>query len=238
MNRIAIIIPCYNEEKRLNKQQIIDLVAETNVQLFLANDGSTDNTLQILEQLEIEEPKRIKVLNFEKNSGKAGVIYNSMNQLVHDKSFDFIGYFDADFSTPIDEIKRMIDELNQNARYSFIFGSRIKLLNSKINRKIYRHYIGRIVVTIINFKFKLSIYDTQCGAKIFSKKLIEEAFKQPFHTSWLFDVEVFIRLKQKDLLFDGKEFPLNQWTDIEGSKLSYKHAFKIFKEISLLYKKY
>lgn len=237
MSRIAIIIPCYNEEKRLNKQQIINLLTETDVQLFLANDGSKDNTLNIIKGIAIEYPERIQVLNFEKNSGKAGVIYKSVNQLSQVGGYDFIGYFDADFSTPVAEVKRMLDELN-SYKYDFIFGSRIKLLNSKIKRKIYRHYIGRIVVTIINFKFKLSIYDTQCGAKIFSNKLIENAFNKPFYTSWLFDVEVFIRLRHKNLLLNGKEFPLHEWTDVEGSKLSYKHIFKIFKEISLLYKKY
>ena len=179
MSRIAIIIPCYNEEKRLDKQQILNLIAETDVQLFLANDGSTDNTLQIINEIAKEYSNRTQVLNFEKNSGKAGVIYKSINKLSEDGSYDFIGYFDADFSTPVVEVKRMLDELN-SYKYDFIFGSRIKLLNSKIKRKIYRHYIGRIVVTIINFKFKLSIYDTQCGAKIFSNKLIENAFNKPF----------------------------------------------------------
>lgn len=237
MNRIAIIIPCYNEEKRLNKHLILNLIAETDVQLFLTNDGSTDNTLQIINEIAKEFSDRIHVLNFEKNSGKAGVIYKSVNQISKDNGYDFIGYFDADFSTPVAEVKRMLDELN-SYKYDFIFGSRIKLLNSKIKRKIYRHYIGRIVVTIINFKFKLSIYDTQCGAKIFSNKLIENAFNKPFYTSWLFDVEVFIRLKQQQLLTQGKEFPLTEWTDVEGSKLKPTHAFKIFKEIALLYQKY
>ena len=120
MSRIAIIIPCYNEEKRLDKQQILNLIAETDVQLFLANDGSTDNTLQIINEIAKEYSNRTQVLNFEKNSGKAGVIYKSINKLSEDGSYDFIGYFDADFSTPVVEVKRMLDELN-SYKYDFIF---------------------------------------------------------------------------------------------------------------------
>ena len=235
--KIAIIIPCYNEEQRLDKQKILDLSEINNITLFLANDGSKDKTAKILKSISSENTEKIKVFDYKKNSGKAGVIYKTVNQILTFNEFDYIGYFDADFSTPLSEISRMIEELKAK-KYAFIFGSRVKLLNSKIQRKIYRHYIGRIIITIINFKFNLSIYDTQCGAKIFSKELIQEAFQKPFFTSWLFDVEVFIRLRKKEMLANGKEFPLTEWTDVEGSKLSWKHVFKIFKEILLLYRKY
>lgn len=237
MNKIAIIIPCYNEEKRLNKQKILELSREQDVTVFLANDGSTDSTLRILEAIALENPKKISVLHFEKNSGKAGVIFKAVNQVLTQEKYDYIGYFDADFSTPLKELIRMISEL-KNSNFEFIFGSRVKLLNSKINRKISRHYIGRIIITLINIKFKLAIYDTQCGAKIFSKKMIKSAFNTPFYTSWLFDVEVFIRLREKKLLINGKEFPLQEWIDVEGSKLSWKHGIKIFREIFKLYKNY
>ncbi len=237
MNKIAIIIPCYNEEKRLNKQKILELSGEQDVTVFLANDGSTDSTLRILEAIALENPKKISVLHFEKNLGKAGVIFKAINQVLMQEKYDYIGYFDADFSTPLQELFRMISEL-KNSNFEFIFGSRVKLLNSKINRKISRHYIGRIIITLINVKFKLAIYDTQCGAKIFSKKMVESAFNVPFYTSWLFDVEVFIRLRKKKLLVNGKEFPLHEWIDVEGSKLNWKHGIKIFREIFKLYKSY
>lgn len=237
MKKTAIIIPCYNEAKRLNKQKILALSSEDNLTVYLANDGSTDNTLQIIESIAAINSENVIVLNYTQNVGKAGVIFKSANQILKLHQFDYIGYFDADFSTPASELQKMMKALN-TTNFSFIFGSRVKLLNTKINRKIYRHYIGRIIITLINFKFKLSVYDTQCGAKIFSKEVLTEAFSKPFYTSWLFDVEVFIRLQNKNLLKNGKEFPLNEWTDVEGSKLNWKHFFKIFKEVSLLYKKY
>lgn len=233
----AIIIPCYNEEKRINKQNIEKLLVATTATLFLANDGSIDNTLAVLEDITTLNPERIKILHFSKNEGKAMVIYKSVNKIITDDNYDYIGYFDADFSTPAIELKKMIAYIESH-NINSIFGSRVQLLNSKIERKIYRHYIGRIIITLLNIKFKLAIYDTQCGAKIFSKKAIKQIFTTPFYTSWLFDVEIFLRLREKKLLLNAKEFPLSKWTDVAGSNLRWIDGFKIMKEIITIYKKY
>lgn len=237
MNKIAIIIPCYNEEKRLNQSHVFDLLNKTDVDVFFANDGSKDKTIKVLTKIEKENIDRVKILNYVKNEGKANTIYKSINHINELEKYDYIGYFDADFSTPVSEMIRILHYTTTN-KPTLIFGSRIKLLNSSINRKWQRHIIGRVVITILNFRFKLGIYDTQCGAKLVSKKIIPIAFSSPFVTSWLFDVEMFIRLKKQNLLEDAKEFPLLEWKDVEGSKLGWKSAFKILKEMSLLNKKY
>ena len=237
MQKIAIIIPCYNEEKRILKSNIDYLIENTNATLFFANDGSTDTTVLVIENILNDSNGRCYLINFKNNEGKANTIYKAINQINNDNEFDFIGYFDADFSTPPQEIKRLLGEV-QESNYEFLFGSRILLLNSKIKRKWYRHFIGRIIITIINLKFRLGVYDTQCGAKLFSKGLISQVFNKPFKTSWLFDVEIFIRLKKLNLLATGKEIPVYEWKDIDGSKLGFKTGFKILKELYLLNKNY
>lgn len=237
MQKIAIIIPCYNEEKRLNHIEIEYLFSKTESDVFFANDGSTDNTVAVIQSIIKEHPNRCFLLDFKQNSGKANTIFKSVNQVNLEKKYDFIGYFDADFSTPASEIIRLINELS-NHSCEFLFGSRILLLNSGIKRKYYRHIIGRAIITLVNLKFKLGIYDTQCGAKLFSKTIIPNAFNKPFYTSWLFDVEIFIRLQKRNLLKQGIETPVFCWKDIEGSKLGWKTGFKILKELYILIKKY
>lgn len=235
--KIAIIIPCYNEEKRLKIQSLNLLLEETEADIFLANDGSSDGTLNIITQFSGENPGRCFVIDFSKNQGKANTIYKSVNEVIAMEKYEYVGYFDADFSTPVSEMKRMIASLNWET-YSFLIGSRVLLLNTKIKRKWKRHIIGRSIVTFINLKFNLGIYDTQCGAKFFSIALARECFDKPFNTSWLFDIEIFIRLKKKNLLYCGKEFPLKEWYDIDGSKLSWKTSFKILNELYRLFKTY
>jgi len=237
MQKIAIIIPCYNEEKRLDESSLLKVINDSLVTLYLANDGSKDKTLEIITDFSNKNAERCFVLNYAENSGKANTIYKSVNEVLALNRYDYIGYFDADFSTPPEEVLRLIQEVDIR-KCGFLIGSRILLLNSGINRKYHRHIIGRVILTLINFKFKLGVYDTQCGAKIFSKNIIPNAFNKPFYTSWLFDVEIFIRLKKLDLLKFGAEIPIYNWRDVDGSKLGFKTGFKILKEMYLLVKKY
>lgn len=237
MQNIAIIIPCYNEEKRLHESNIKYLVENTDASIYFANDGSTDGTIKLLNQLADKYAGRCFVLDYKQNSGKANTIFKSINEVMAMDTYSHIGYFDADFSTPPEEIKRLLEE-TLSTDVAFLLASRVKLLNSGIKRKTSRHYIGRTIITLINIKFNLGIYDTQCGAKVFSKDIIPYGFATPFKTSWLFDIEVFIRLRSHGLLVNGKEMPVANWVDVEGSKLSWKSAFKILNELVLLHKNY
>lgn len=236
MYKIAIIIPCYNEEKRLMLEHVKAITEHSDIQLFFANDGSTDKTREVIDDI-CKKTKNCEAIHFEINEGKSITIYKAIQLLNAQNHFDYIGYFDADFSTPAQELLKMIGVIEQE-QPSFIFASRIKKLNAKIVRKVHRHFIGRTILSLINFKHHLDIYDTQCGCKIFSKEMIKEGFKEPFLTTWLFDVEVFVRLKNKNLLSKGTEFPITEWRDVEGSKLKITHFYKIFKEIIILYTKY
>lgn len=205
--------------------------------IFFANDGSKDNTVGVINSIIVKYPERCFLIDFKENSGKANTIYKAINHINQKYKYDFIGYFDADFSTPATEIIRLVEEINKQ-KHEFLLGSRILLLNSGIKRKYHRHIIGRVIITLINLKFKLGIYDTQCGSKLFSKTIIPKAFNKPFYTSWLFDVEILIRLKNQDLLKHGTEIPIYNWKDVDGSKLGFKTGFKILKELYLLNKNY
>lgn len=235
MQKIAIIIPCYNEEKRLEENKVSQLLSLCDIDIYFANDGSEDNTISLLNEIKNKQ-QNIKILDFKKNEGKANTIYKSVKLLL-EKKYDYIGYLDADFATSPIEFSKLIFSIEQQ-KYKFVIASRVLLLNTKITRKWHRHIIGRVIITLINLKFKLGIYDTQCGAKIFSTELLSKVFTEPFYTSWLFDVEIFIRLKKHNLLSNGKEMPIEEWTDVEGSKLGWKTSFKILKELFLINLKY
>ena len=200
MQKVAIIIPCYNEEKRLDYNNIEPLLLNSSIDVYFANDGSKDNTVEIINSIIANHQQRLHLINFTENSGKANTIFKAINQIHQQDKYDFIGYFDADFSTPSEEIIRLVEEISKRKR-EFLIGSRILLLNSGIKRKYYRHIIGRVIITLINLKFKLGIYDTQCGSKLFSKKIIPKAFDKPFYTSWLFDVEIYFYVQMLICLY-------------------------------------
>jgi len=238
MPTLAIIIPCYNEEKRLSGSLLAELVtAMPDAHIHLVNDGSRDRTLSLLQTLAEAHPGRVSVISFAENEGKARAIAKGVLAVVAGSRPDYIGYMDADFSTPIREFRRLYATIVREEA-GFIFGSRIKKLNSGLNRSLFRHIVGRCVSTFIDSRFNLGIYDTQCGAKIFSNATINAAFGEPFLANWLFDAEIFIRLKKNNILHTGIELPITGWKDVGGSKLGMKNFPKIAREFLRLSRKY
>jgi len=224
--KTAIIIPCYNEEIRLKKDEISTfLKAHQHLYFYLVNDGSTDKTLDILKTMS-EESERCYVLDVQPNQGKAYAVFAGFNEAFK-KNYDCIGFWDADLATPLDIIDKFT-ELLDSGKYDCIFGCRIQRLGSNIKRKPTRHYLGRFFATLISHILKLHVYDTQCGAKIFrNSEMLRNAFTVPFTTKWVFDVELIAKLQQlykaSDTDFENKvfEYPLTEWNDIAGSKVKF-----------------
>ena len=187
--RNLTIIPCFNEEKRLKKERFKEFIGGSEgIDFLFVNDGSLDNTLDGLLEIKKEHPNRVEVLDLKKNGGKGEAIRQGMLNSV-DLGYDYIGYFDADLATPLDEIPRLLGYTERTLPPFIVMGSRIKLLGStNIQRKLRRHYIGRVFATIVSNMLQLPIYDTQCGAKLIHNEIISTVFKEPFSSKWLFDV--------------------------------------------------
>lgn len=228
MTDSCIIIPCYNEANRLEIETYKTFQKQNNTfDLLFVNDGSTDETLSVLNIL-ISELHNTYILNLKKNTGKAEAIRLAVLQL--NKNYKYVGYLDADLSTSLPEILRLL-EITKAKNKTFVLGSRIKVLGASIKRKFYRHFFGRLVATFVDyFILKLEIYDTQCGAKIIDSALANAIFKEPFKTKWLFDVELLARTKHQN----GKsycktnilEVPLNRWHDTEHTRISFLDFLK------------
>ena len=241
MQEICIIIPCYNEEKRLPVQELIAFYNENTQYCFcLVNDGSSDKTLDILNDIRKSREERISVNNLAKNSGKAEAIRQSMNFCLNWKEFSYIGYLDADLSTPLNELNYLTSFINGN--YDIITGSRIKRMGAVIERNPKRHYLGRIFSTISSMILRLPFYDTQCGAKIIKKEIVPILFDKPFMSKWLFDVEMFSRLRNRFgesyALTKIYEAPLNEWIEKGKSKIGLSYFFKVPFELLRIHRKY
>ena len=187
-SNFCLIIPAYNEEKRLNIDQFLSFLTQNkHAALLFVNDGSIDNTALVLNKIKALNPDQVAILSLKNNVGKAESVRQGYLFALK-KNFSFIGFFDADLSTPLNESLRMLESFNQNSQIEYVFGSRIARMGSNINRKGYRHYLGRIIATFIDTYLRLSVYDTQCGAKLMRKELATVIFEQPFVSKWLFDV--------------------------------------------------
>ena len=245
MNRqTTIVIPCYNEAERLPVGELLDFAKKhDNIFFIMVNDGSTDNTAAIINHLCDILPNKISAIHLPHNVGKGEAVRAGLMESIQIKS-DYTGFLDADLSTPLKEIDRLISILQNKSKVEAVFGARVQLLGRNINRKPQRHYIGRIFATIFSLILRLPVYDTQCGAKVFRiTPKFRRIISEKFITRWLFDVEIiarFFKYSEKDtnaspLIY---EEPLLEWQHMQGSKIGINNFFQILSETYKLWKNY
>lgn len=229
--RATLVIPCFNEAPRLDREGFVSLLADPGLDLLFVDDGSTDGTADMLRGLAEAHPGRIGWLGLPHNAGKAEAVRRG---LVHALAAQpeppaLVGYADADLATPPAELLRLFAVL-RDGDAAVVLGSRVALLGREVYRKPLRHYLGRIFATAASLTLQTDVYDTQCGAKVFRvSPALEAALAEPFSSRWVFDVELLGRLLTGTAdaaplpTSAFHEEPLRVWRDITGSKLRGYH---------------
>lgn len=237
-----IVVPCFNEAQRLRADAFRAYCARVpDVDFLFVDDGSTDQTLARLREIEQSLPGRASVLALERNSGKAEAVRQGM-RAAFKSGADLAGYWDADLATPLDEIARFRAVLASHPAVELVLGARVQLLGRLVRRSPIRHYLGRIFATGVSLFLRLPIYDSQCGAKLMRNRAeLAALFDEPFCVNWTFDVEILARLLRLrgraayDALY---ELPLERWEDVAGSKVGASDFFVAFAEIARLWRRY
>jgi dolichyl-phosphate beta-glucosyltransferase len=234
-NKLGLVIPCYNEEKRLDLSYWGQVLSEnSDVDFLFINDGSSDKTLFKLGVL-----RRIncQVMSLENNSGKGEAVRIGLDHLSKSEiSYSILGFIDCDsaFSNlDIERIKKLASTtLTVNGSWNSVITSRVALSGHKILRKNYRYFIGRLISLFICAGWTNAPYDTQCGFKIFR---VDENFRRSimasFETRWFFDIELLLRLQKGGGSSESWEEPLHFWRDVSGSKINIWSFPRVFKEI-------
>jgi CheY-like chemotaxis protein len=232
---VGVVIPCYNEEERLLSDDFLKFVDKhSGYHLCFVNDGSTDKTLDVLNNLRNGRENYISVYNCAKNGGKAEAVRLGMLHMAKMQDLDYIGFLDADLSTDLSDFDDLVSTID-NSNFKIVSGSRISRMGADITKESARKIISLTINFIIRKILRMDFKDTQCGAKIFHKDVINIAFKDKFLTKWLFDVEIFIRIRKYFGLQKAKEIlcekPLKRWIHADGSKLSVKDSIKIMRQL-------
>jgi|688.fasta_scaffold402647_2 glycosyltransferase involved in cell wall biosynthesis len=231
-----VIVPCYNEEFRLDIDYWNELISKFDYNWIFVNDGSTDQTKKKLEEI-----SGIKILELTQNSGKAEAIRFGANHIIEKhKDLDFIlAYIDSDGAFDLKDISRNFEIFSQKVlqeQYQTVWATRVALSGRKINRSSVRHYTSRIIISLIGLKFRNLPYDPQTGFKIFMmNRDLRKIFEKEFKTRWFFDIEIINRFKTNS----GKEIkiweePVNFWKDVNGSKLNFKQYIRVLMELLIV----
>jgi dolichyl-phosphate beta-glucosyltransferase len=226
MRRVAVVIPCFNEAPRLDVEAFASAHLEgRELELVFVDDGSTDGTLGVLEAIRARRSGLTAIVEPRPNAGKAAAVRRGVLHAL-ERGPDAVGFWDADLATPLSELPAFVQVLEQHPEVDVVIGSRVKLMGRTIERRAWRHYIGRVFATAASMALELPVYDTQCGAKLFRvTPSIGHVFESPFLARWVFDVELLARLLAAHpggpdaAARSIYELPLTRWADVHGSKL-------------------
>ena len=223
----SIVIPAYNESTRVTASldKILAFIAQNkwDAEVLVVNDGSRDNTADIIRQYAQRSP----IVHLIENPGNRGKGYSVRNGMLQARG-DILLFSDADLSSPIYEASRLIAELNKGADVAF--GSRWLEADTQTERQpILRQIAGRVYNILLRVILGLNYKDTQCGLKAFKRDAAEKVFTRQKIERWGFDPE---------LLFIAKKFAMRmvevpvEWAHDDRSKINpVVDGFKMFIEM-------
>src|SRR5215813_5838832 len=193
----SIVIPAFNEGQRISAslEKIITYVSQERWQaeIIVVNDGSTDNTLEIVNSFKPRAP----YLRIVQNPGNRGKGYSVRNGMLH-ASGDILLFTDADLSAPIYEAQKLLAAIEAGADVAI--GSRwlVRALQ-KERQPFHRELLGRAFNVALHLVLGLKYKDTQCGFKAFTRQASQLIFPNLKIERWGFDPEILFLAKRMKL---------------------------------------
>lgn len=217
---ISIIIPVFNEQSRIAKTlfEIKDYLSKQTYtsDIIIINDGSNDLTTEVVKVVDIygEEIKSQQPTVIVDNAQNVGKGYSIAKGMLIAKG-DVIVFTDADASTPITEINKLLDQID--AGFDMVVGSRNLDASAVKDRSVLRHLSGRCFNLLASALGLISISDSQCGFKAYRKELALDLAQRQKTNGFSFDVEhIFMASK---LGYTIKDVPV-EWHHENGSTIS------------------
>lgn len=211
---ISIVIPIYNEQDRL-EEEIKGLFSyikgsKRKYEVIIVNDGSKDNTGQILKDL--QKKYSFTTFSHPKNLGKGAAIATGIAKA----KGEFILFTDIDFSVPIDFVGKYMVAAEAG---DIVIGTRAKKESRVVVKQFWlREFLGEFFTFLSNLILWVGVSDFTCGFKLFSKRAADTIFPKQIIKRWAFDAEsLFIAKKYH---FRIIEVPV-EWRDKEGSKVRF-----------------
>jgi glycosyltransferase involved in cell wall biosynthesis len=232
---ICIVIPFYNEEKRLGDCAYLkDLNQNPEIDYLFVDDGSTDGTLAILRS---EFPDR-EIVTYGKNKGKGGAIREGLLRAL-EKDYTMVGYLDSDGAFTSNDVGRVVsiarNIFSADESKSMVIGSRIKTKFNSIERTMIRSIASYFVKAKLNRylrEFESPPFDTQSGFKLLRSSVqLGRFLENEFKTKWFFDVEIMIGMGYFGMI---EEVTLTSWYDVKKSHIGLASVVTVCKELNII----
>ncbi|MEO0599715.1 MAG: dolichyl-phosphate beta-glucosyltransferase, partial [Chloroflexota bacterium] len=223
---LSVVIPAYNEAERIvpTVGAIAAHVSELGFEweLIVADDGSTDNTVELLRDLELVN---LRVLVAEQNGGKGAAVRRGLLAA----RGEYVLFTDADNSTPIENVSAVLRKLTDDG-FDVVVGSRAADGASETNKSFFRHLMSGGLRLMVRGVLNVRVKDTQCGFKMYTQEAAQRLYEQQLIHGFSFDLET-LYLAQK-FGYKIAEVPV-EWMDSPGSKVdAKKEAIRFLKDMA------
>ena len=224
---LLLLIPAYNEERRIEpvlRDYALHFQEHYHgkFQIVVVLNGCTDNTLDVVQRVAAEFPA-VRPLEFKQSIHKGGALIEGLRLAAQG---ELIGYVDADGATPP---RAFLELVRQMDNADCVVGSRW-LANSVLHQEqtTTRKFFSRVFHFIVQLLFRLNIHDTQCGAKLMKREVVEKIHPNLRIADMAFDINLLVAVKYAG--FRIREVP-TEWTDKAGSKVTsslFRSSFTMF----------
>jgi glycosyltransferase involved in cell wall biosynthesis len=188
---VEVVIPVLNEERALPpcveklSAFLASSLAEHDWKIVIADNGSTDRTLEVCEQLAAERPNDVGYVHLDvRGRGRA------LRKAWLESEADVVSYMDVDLSTGLDALPDMVSAIVDNGVH-VAFGSRLKR-GAKTKRSVKREVISRAYNMIIKATMWTRFQDAQCGFKALSRGAAQALIPKVVNNHWFFDTELLV----------------------------------------------
>jgi|SRR3989344_2295677 len=221
MSEISIIVPAYNEERRIETTLNSLFLAFPKEEIIVVSNGSSDNTVEILKRWK-EKNSNLKYLEFSEKLGKGGAIIEGLKVT----KGNIVGFIDADDAFNLNYIKTSLSEL---IRYDCIIASKWKDRSIfQVDEPITRKILSRGWNLLARILLDLNYYDTQAGAKFFKKTVKDKIGYKFISKGFAFDVELLHEIQRNGFRIKELYVPSRF---IEGSTFRLRHCKNMFKDL-------
>lgn len=220
MSKICVTLPVYNEEAQLadSVEKVLAVCKENykNFEILIADNASTDKTLEITKILS-KKHKKVKYIHLDqKGRGRA------LKKAWSTTDADIMCYMDIDLSTDLKHLKELTDAIESG--YDIAFGSRLSK-GSELKRGLKRDILSRGYNFLLKLFLNVGFNDAQCGFKAVNKRVVKELLPKVENNEWFFDTEMLVKGERYG--YKLKEIPV-KWIDDEGSTVNIKKTVESY----------